>query len=158
MKFIAETAHRAESQSPDKFNQKIHRETQQRIAALAGHPAEIRERLRELDREWDIERCLELGSATLTLTGVILGGTVNKRWLWLSAVVQTFFLQHAIQGWCPPLPLFRSLGVRTQREIEAERHALKALLGDYAESEEAPTEEAASSNGVANRIFKKAMA
>ena len=123
--------HRAESQTPDSINKRIHRDTQQRIAALVGHPEEIRERLRELDREWDVERCLELGSATLTLTGVILAATVNKRWLWLSAAVQTFFLQHAIQGWCPPLRLWRRLGVRTQSEIEFERYALKALRGDF---------------------------
>jgi hypothetical protein len=158
MKLVAETAHRAESQSPDKLNQRIHRETQQRIACLAGHPLEIRQRLGELDREWDIERCLETGAATLTLTGLLLGTTVSKRWLWLSAVVQGFFMQHAIQGWCPPLPLFRSLGVRTQREIEAERHALKALLGEYSEPDATSMHNDASGTHAANRIFEKAMA
>jgi hypothetical protein len=29
------------------------------------------------------------------------------------------------------VPLFRRLGIRTQSEIELERHALKALRGDY---------------------------
>jgi hypothetical protein len=158
MRLIAETAHRAESQSPDKLNQEIHRETQRRVACLAGHPEDIRERLRELDREWDIERCLETGSATLTLTGLILGATVNRRWLWLSATVQAFFMQHALQGWCPPLPVFRALGVRTQREIEAERHALKALLGEYSKSDGDALEADGSRNAAANRIFEKAMA
>jgi hypothetical protein len=158
MRLLAETAHRAESQSPEKLNQRIQRETQQRIARLAGHPEQIHERLRELDREWDIERCLETGSATLTLTGLILGATVNKRWLWLSATVQAFFMQHALQGWCPPLPVFRALGIRTQREIEAERHALKALLGEYAESDRDSIQADASRNGAANRVFEKAMA
>jgi hypothetical protein len=40
-------------------------------------------------------------------------------------------MQHALQGWCPPLPLLRRLGVRTQQEIERERYALKALRGDF---------------------------
>ncbi|MCA9457611.1 MAG: hypothetical protein KC587_13175, partial [Nitrospira sp.] len=40
-------------------------------------------------------------------------------------------LQHAIQGWCPPVPLFRRMGIRTTHEIQQERHALKALRGDY---------------------------
>jgi hypothetical protein len=159
MTLIADTAHRAEAQSPSAFNQRIHRQMQQRIACLAGHPDQIRQRLAELDREWDIERCLETGSATLTLTGLVLGATVHKRWFWLSAAVQTFFLQHALQGWCPPLPVFRAMGIRTQREIEAERHALKALLGEYTESEALEqTHAAATGNGVANRIFQKAMA
>jgi hypothetical protein len=42
-----------------------------------------------------------------------------------------FFLQHAIQGWCPPLPAFRMLGFRTKKEIEKERYALKLLRGDF---------------------------
>ena len=43
----------------------------------------------------------------------------------------SFLLQHALQGWCPPLPLFRRLGVRTAREIARERYALQALRGDF---------------------------
>lgn len=39
---------------------------------------------------------------------------------------------HAFQGWCPPVNLFRRLGVRTQREIDEERYALKLMLGDFA--------------------------
>jgi hypothetical protein len=31
----------------------------------------------------------------------------------------------------PPIPLFRRLGVRTAREIERERYAIKALRGDF---------------------------
>ena len=43
-----------------------------------------------------------------------------------------FLLQHAVQGWCPPLPFFRANGVRTQSEIDEEKFALKALRGDFA--------------------------
>ena len=39
--------------------------------------------------------------------------------------------RHAVKGWCPPVPLFRRLGVRTCGEIERERYALKALRGDF---------------------------
>lgn len=155
---IAESAHRAEHQSPASLNRKIHEETEQRIASLAGHPQRIRQRLEELDHEWDIERCLETGAATLTLTGLALGTFVNRRWLWLSAIVQGFFMQHAIQGWCPPLPVFRSLGVRTSREIEAERHALKALLGEYDKTtigEQRDDDDA--DGGIAHEVFQRAM-
>ena len=41
-------------------------------------------------------------------------------------------MQHALQGWCPPIELFRRLGVRTAGEIARERYALKALRGDFA--------------------------
>jgi hypothetical protein len=40
-------------------------------------------------------------------------------------------LLHAVQGWCPPVPLFRRLGFRTSAEIHQERYALKALRGDF---------------------------
>ena len=51
----------------------------------------------------------------------------------LPLVVSGFLLQHAIQGWCPPLPVFRKLGFRTRAEIEQERYALKLLRGDFSE-------------------------
>jgi hypothetical protein len=38
-----------------------------------------------------------------------------------------------LQGWCPPLPIIRRAGVRTAREIEAERTILKAIRGDFQE-------------------------
>jgi hypothetical protein len=101
------------------------------IAYFAQNPDQIDRRLRELDAEWDIERVLETGSSTLTLTGLVLGIASSRKWLLLSLAVQGFFMQHALQGWCPPLPVFRSLGIRTADEINRERYALKALRGDF---------------------------
>jgi hypothetical protein len=97
---------------------------------VAG-PAAIERRLAELDQEWDIERYLETMAPTFTLIGLALGVTKSRAWLILPAVVQTFFLQHALQGWCPPIPLLRRLGIRTMDEINQERYALKALRGDF---------------------------
>lgn len=89
------------------------------------------DRIGELDREWDIERVLELNASSLALTGLVLGATVNKKWLAVPAIVLPFLLQHALQGWCPPLPLLRRLGLRTQGEIDREKYALKELLARY---------------------------
>ena len=96
-----------------------------------SHPDQIDERLRELDREWDIERVLETQAASISILGVMMGATVNKKWFVLPGIVGGFLLQHALQGWCPPVPIFRRLGVRTQGEIDMERYALKALRGDF---------------------------
>lgn len=115
----------------DAINRRIRNDTEIRVQRLAGRPAEITHRLRELDEEWDIERVLEANAATLALTGVVLGLVADKKWLALPAIVAAFLLQHAVQGWCPPLPILRRLGFRTPHEIEAERHALKLLRGDY---------------------------
>lgn len=94
--------------------------------------AAIDARIGELDREWDIERTLELNAAAFAFAGTVLGAFVNRRWLILPMVVTTFLAQHAVQGWCPPLPIFRKIGIRTRREIDRERYALKALRGDFA--------------------------
>jgi hypothetical protein len=116
---------RVRRSTPEHVNEEIDRKTEQHIQQLrGGDKKRIQARLAELDREWDVERVLEVNASTLALTGLVLGLTVNRKWLSLPAVVLPFLLQHGIQGWCPPLPVLRRLGVRTQREIDAEKYAL----------------------------------
>lgn len=104
-----------------------------RLFDLSGRDEDaITARIEALDREWDIERYLETLAPSFALTGVALGVLAGRKWLLLSAAVLGFFLQHALQGWCPPLAVLRRAGVRTRREIEEERYALKALRGDFA--------------------------
>jgi hypothetical protein len=126
------TTERVPLHTPKEYNRAIRRRTEVSVArpAAAG-PEAVDRRLRELDSEWDIERCLEANASSLCLAGVALGAFVDRRLLVLPALVAGFLLQHALQGWCPPVPLFRHLGVRTQREIDDERCALKALRGDF---------------------------
>jgi hypothetical protein len=93
-------------------------------------------RLDELDREWDIERALEANAAAVSLIGLALGRLVSRRWYFLPTAVATFLLQHAVQGWCPPVGLFRRYGVRTQREIDEERYALKLMRGDFSAADQ----------------------
>src|SRR4051794_24900329 len=114
------------------INERIRSQTEANVrhCAAAG-PVAINRRLREVDQEWDIERCVETMAPTFTLIGLFLGATVNRKWLLVPALVQGFFLQHALQGWCPPIPVLRRMGVRTAAEIDHERYALKALRGDF---------------------------
>lgn len=63
-----------------------------------------------------------------SLTGLVLGVTVNRRWLLLPGIVLPFLLQHGLQGWCPPLPVLRRLGGRTRGEIDREKYALTEAL------------------------------
>lgn len=126
------TTARVPAHTAGHVNEDIRRRTEENVARVAAAgPAAIDRRLAELDREWDIERTLEANAATAVLVGVTLGAAVDKRFFYFPAVVAGFLLQHAIQGWCPPLPLFRRAGVRTQSEIDSERYALKALRGDF---------------------------
>jgi hypothetical protein len=114
------------------INEQIRRETEAQVTrTAAAGPAAIEQRLEELDREWDIERTLEANAAGAALVGLGLGTFVNRRWFLLPAVVAGFLLQHAVQGWCPPVPLFRRIGVRSQTEIDYERYSLKVLRGDF---------------------------
>jgi hypothetical protein len=93
----------------------------------------LTERIHELEREWDIERVLEANAASIALIGLTLGVTADRRFLVLPFAVAGFLLQHALQGWCPPLPLLRRLGIRTSAEIHQEILALRILRGDFIE-------------------------
>jgi hypothetical protein len=129
---IPTTTDRVPENTADEVNEQIESESLRRVRILRSSPALLDRRLGELDAEWDIERTIEANAATLAFVGVILGYFVNPYWLALPAMVTLFLLQHAIQGWCPPVPVLRRLGCRTAHEIERERQALKALRGDYA--------------------------
>jgi hypothetical protein len=122
------TAGRVPAHTAESVNRQIRRTTESNIQYYTAHPEEIDDRLKELDREWDIERTLEANAASITVASVLLGLTVSRKWFLLPGVVGGFLLQHAVQGWCPPLPFFRRRGVRTQTEIEHERQALTDLL------------------------------
>ncbi len=129
---LPSTVERVPQHTPDEYNEAIRRQTEENVARLAAAgPAAIDRRLAELDREWDIERTLEANAATVSLIGSALGFTVGRRFFALPVVVAGFLLQHALQGWCPPVPLFRHLGFRTASEIDHERYALKAIRGDF---------------------------
>src|SRR6266513_1520009 len=111
-------------------NDEIERHTEQDVVRLAGQGhAGISRRIEQLEQEWDIERYLEMNASALAFSGVILGLFVNKKFFALPCIVLPFLFQHAVQGWCPPIPMFRRRGVRTRREIDAEKFALKALRG-----------------------------
>lgn len=129
---IPQARHRVTEHTSEKVNHRIARQMREDIRhyAAAG-PEAIQRRLDELEAEWDIERTLEANAATLNLLGLLLGSTVDRKWYMLSGVVAGFLLQHAIQGWCPPVPVFRRMGIRTTEEIDAERYALRMIRGDF---------------------------
>ena len=128
------TINRVQRNTDEAINRRIEAATGERIRRLARHPLAIERRLRELDREWDIERVLETNAALIALAGVALGARSDRRWLVLPALVTTFLFQHAVQGWCPPIPLLRRLGIRTSREIEIAMSLLgRATIGEIDE-------------------------
>ena len=133
---IATTKDRVPAHTEPSINAQIASETRQRVQKFALRPAAIDERLNDLDQEWDIERAIEANASTLAFIGVALGFFVSPYWLVLPALVTGFLFQHAVQGWCPPVPVLRRLGYRTSYEIEQERYALKAIRGDFVGTEQ----------------------
>jgi hypothetical protein len=147
---IPATTTRVAEQTDEAINASIRRQTEENVAYFAAQGrGEIDRRLEELDREWDIERTLEANAASIALIGLGLGAFVNRRFFALPAIVAGFLLQHAVQGWCPPIPVFRRLGFRTASEIDSERYALKAVRGDF---ERLPDREAMSDDGAARLL------
>jgi hypothetical protein len=128
---LPETDARVPAATSTAANRRIARRRSHRVHEAARSPEALRARLRELDREWDVERTLEANAGTLACLGAVLALTLDRRFAIVPAVVGGFLVQHALQGWCPPLPVLRRAGVRTAREIGGERVALQALRGDF---------------------------
>jgi hypothetical protein len=94
---------------------------------------DISKRIEHLNKEWDTERVLEANASAIIFIGTVLGFLVNT-WLFLiCGFISFYLLMHALEGWCPPLPLIRKLGVRTVYEICTEKMILKHLRGDFNE-------------------------
>jgi hypothetical protein len=121
-------------------NRRIAERTRDRIEHVVreGRDA-IVQRLEQLDREWDVDRALMVNFAIVGgaayATGLYrssrrpwLGRRRRSGWLGFFTTQLGFLLLHGTVGWCPPLPVFRRLGVRTKSEIEAERRALLNAL------------------------------
>ncbi len=125
-------ADRVREATPASINNQIEVQMWNRVSTYIGKtPRQLSERIDELEKEWDIEQYLGVNMSTLALTGLAAGAFANKRWLALPAIVLGFFMQHSIQGWCPPLPLLRHFQIRTRQEIEQEKYALKIIRGDF---------------------------
>ncbi|MDQ3264147.1 MAG: DUF2892 domain-containing protein [Myxococcota bacterium] len=105
----------------DKIDARLEEEV--RLATAGGEEA-LRDRLGKLDAEWDLDRAL---MASLAVLGA-LGFRRGKGWRYLLGTQISFLLLHSLVGWCPPFEVFRRLGFRSAREIEAERHELLTRL------------------------------
>ena len=146
------------NQSPSEINRvrkntapevlrRIDEQISRNIHYYSAQPKEtISRRIDELQQEWSIERWLELNAATIGLTTVVLALTRNRKWALVTCGALGMFLLHGLQGFDPPIPLLRRLGVRTRGEIDREIYALKALRGDFA-SLTAPTSSDATERG-----------
>jgi hypothetical protein len=118
--------------SPAPLNRRIDEKVEQCVRHMAQQDrAEVSRYLETLDREWDLNRAVCVGASALALGGVLLGRVGGNGWRVLSAVAAGLLLQQGLFGWGPLGEAVRALGVRTRREIDLEKFALKALRGDF---------------------------
>jgi hypothetical protein len=129
---LPKTTERVPVHTASSVNRRIREKMEKQVHYYADHPEKIENRLQELDREWDVERTLEANASSLALLGLGLG-LMNRKFLVIPGMVTGFLLMHAFQGWCPPVPLLRRLGIRTQAEIQTERNSLKSLQAAFAD-------------------------
>jgi hypothetical protein len=110
---------------------RIDDDTLDHLMEVGQKPETASRRLEALDREWDIDRTVEAEAAAMGLVGLALGAFVRPAFLAMPATVGAAVFLFGTRGLYPLLPIFRRLGIRTAREIERERYAIKALRGDF---------------------------
>jgi hypothetical protein len=127
------TSERVRLHTKEMINSRINHSTNENINYYKNMRNDvISSRIEELSHEWDIERALEASASIATFITISLGlKTKEKKWFALSGVISAFLLQHALQGWCPPLSIFRRMGIRTSTEINEEKLFLKYFRGDF---------------------------
>lgn len=110
---------------------RIDDDTVDHLVQVQENPTSTERRLAELDREWDVDRTVEAEAAAIGLAGLALGVFVRPAFLAIPAAVGAGVFMLGTLGLYPLLPVFRRLGIRTAREIQRERYAIKALRGDF---------------------------
>lgn len=126
------TSQRVFMRTDPQINAEIRNQTIKNLNVFKNcNEPEITERIHNLGQEWDTERVLEVNASLLILLSSYLGVKMSRIWFLVTGTIAAFMLQHALQGWCPPLPFIRKWGVRTADEIYAEKTACKIMRGDF---------------------------
>ncbi len=86
----------------------------------------IRQRIQDLNNEWDAERVGQFNTSVLVLAGIVLAAAIHKKWLILPAAISAFMAVNAVKGGSVPLPATTKL--RTRHEIALEQAGLSAIL------------------------------
>lgn len=131
---LPKTTERVSQNTNHVTNSKIRNQTIHNINLQRYSKNNFTQRIDALNYEWDIERTLETNAATIVLASSIAGFMRTKsRCFIVPGLVGLFLLEHALQGWCPPIPILRGMGIRTAQEIQNEKFALKVLRADFYE-------------------------
>ncbi|MCE9666613.1 hypothetical protein LY474_02205 [Myxococcus stipitatus] len=128
-----QSADSARIHTPLMVNRRIDEHVESCVRHMASHAdrAEMSHYLQKLEREWDLNRAVMVGTSALGALGLLLGSRDGGRWRVLTAAACGLLVQHALFGFGPLSGPLRALGIRTRREIDLEKFAIKALRGDF---------------------------
>jgi hypothetical protein len=121
------------SHAPIEVNKRIDERVERCVRHMAQQDRpEITRYLEKLEREWDLNRAVMVAGSLLSVLGLWLGRRDGGRWRILGGMAAGLMLQHGLMGFGPLAEMVRAVGgVRTRREIDLEKFALKALRGDF---------------------------
>ena len=140
IRILPPTTERVQRNTENNLNKAIQEQTVFNLNKLKyAEDGDLSERIETLNKEWDTERFLETNAAAIILLCSILGLKKSKAFLF-PGTISFFLLQHALQGWSPPLPIIRKLGIRTADEINNEKTAGKMMRGDFSTIPDTPGE------------------
>lgn len=119
--------------TPGDVNRRIDAQVEACVRQMAEEmePEAINHYLQKLEHEWDVNRAVMVGSSAVALAGLVLGSRRGSGWKAFGGVAAGLLLQQGLLGFGPLSVVARLLGVRTRREIDLEKFALKALRGDF---------------------------
>ena len=120
---------------PPKPRKEVDRYTARSIRFYATQPVQhLNRRILELDQETPLEAFVYGGGAAVTISSLIflLFRSQSRPWLVLAASATALQIQYACQGRNGLTDLLRKRGYRSRIEIQAEKHSLRALRGDFA--------------------------
>jgi hypothetical protein len=121
------------SHAPTEVNKRIDERVERCVRHMAEQErSEISRYLENLEREWDLNRAVTVVGSAAAVVGLWLARRDGGRWRILGGLAAGLMLQHGLIGFGPLAELVRALGgVRTRKEIDLEKFALKALRGDF---------------------------
>lgn len=91
----------------------------------------LTERIHSLEEEWDMEKFITVGLSGIGVFGLVMGFFGSRVWRLFSWVSLPLLFLYGQDKWKPSNGALKSLGLRSRKEIDEEKYALKALRGDF---------------------------
>jgi hypothetical protein len=101
-----------------------------RYYGAVGEPG-LTARIQALESEWDGETFTATALSAAGVAGLVMALFGSRMWRLLAWVALPALLVLTRKDWRSPPALQAFLGLRSRREIQEEKYALKAMRGDF---------------------------